>query len=304
MAEPKVIIMDSQVLNAVQGCGLKYDYSFNRKLSPINKPSYFDKGDLFHRMLKFYYNIKKNRPKWSTEALIDNSIRVGRKHSIHLRLPIEDCERVIHWFLGYHERWKNDRFKILHVEKIFAFELHRDDNLVVIWQGRSDLVVQYSQFNTVTVLDHKSGSRDIEPSRLSNQFMGYAVAWGTQQVVINKINFYKNKEIDSMSPQQLATYENQSGGKPFKRYVLCYDRDLLAWWKDWVVYWAYVLKGYIEKGLYPPNLTSCDKYAGCIFRDICKHEPKAREFVIQSRYKKVPLWDVGKSLEEGDPDVY
>jgi len=60
-----------------------------------------------------------------------------------------------------------------------------------------------------------------------------------------------------------------------------------------------MLNYHMEEDSWPMNLTSCDKYSGCIFQGICEREQSVRDYVIERDYKKGEEWDVAKALEVG-----
>ena len=283
----QAIVIDATILNTVQSCGLKAYYAFHKNLKPLETPSYFDKGDLMHKMMQTYRLLRKHRPNWSKEKILEFCIKKGRRYYIKLDLAVEDCEEVVQYFFSYVQKYHGDGWQFITIEKPFIKELYRNDDIAIFYQGKPDCSAKVPNFEPLVVSDLKTGSRDTQPSILSNQFMGYAWALGTQVVVIDKINFYKKIDND----------------KSFKRYVLNYPQDLIEEWKEGAIYWALTYKSYIESEYYPPNLTSCDKYGGCVFAKasggkpgICETERAAREFKILSDYKVGELWDVTKTL--------
>ena len=59
------------------------------------------------------------------------------------------------------------------------------------------------------------------------------------------------------------------------------------------IYW---LKKYIfdgEMNFYPPNYTSCDKYSGCIYEEVCRNTGEARAYKLTQLFIERPKWDVG-----------
>lgn len=62
--------------------------------------------------------------------------------------------------------------------------------------------------------------------------------------------------------------------------------------EEWLVdleYWFNLARGYAEEGRWPMNDTSCGKYGGCRFRDICSKSPSVRQVFLESNFNKVPL---------------
>ena len=45
------------------------------------------------------------------------------------------------------------------------------------------------------------------------------------------------------------------------------------------------------------NFTSCDKYTGCVYKDICEATPESRDHRIERDFKIGQPWDVARILE-------
>jgi len=287
MPDKRIVAIDSQILNALQLCPqrLKYEFIENRRLAVT--PGYFEKGSLMHKMLHLYYLLMKHRPNWALKRIADLCVRKGRKYYIKLAIPVEDCENVVTHFQAYVEKYGREKFKVVYVEKPFARKIYEDDNTIIIYQGMIDLGSQYPNESWITIFDHKTGERDDAPSLLDNQFLGYAWAFDTQNVVINKINFYK--EIHTGTDKQQS----------FRRYTLSYPKDIIEEWVEDTISDAHVLLSYMELGVFNRRRVSCKRPIECPFFSICKQERGAREFIKRSKYIVGKQWDVGKNLVRG-----
>jgi hypothetical protein len=52
-----------------------------------------------------------------------------------------------------------------------------------------------------------------------------------------------------------------------------------------------------EEDFYPANKTSCDKYAGCIFEEVCKADPVTRDWKLRALFEKADKpWSVGGAM--------
>jgi hypothetical protein len=83
----------------------------------------------------------------------------------------------------------------------------------------------------------------------------------------------------------------------FQRFVFNIDKDRIEEWKVNAIWWVRLYADCIESDNYPMNLTSCDKYSGCIFKRICESDPNSREYKLARDFSTVEKWDVAKSLE-------
>jgi hypothetical protein len=304
MTQQKIIVADSQILNTVQLCGRKYKYSFVDSLDPVLKPHYFEKGDLLHKLLQCYYNLKKYKLRWSlnknhskgieyfTHAdIVDICVFIGEFYSHKMSLDLEDVAEVIKTFRSYCTFRSDDNWdRILAVEQSGVFILFENHEYKILYQVKIDLVMELTNIPIMPV-DHKSISRNtsdcigpdgstFNQQQLSNQFIGYCTALGTNNIIKNDIGFQK-----TLQPKE-----------KFKRHLLSYTNDNIEEWKAESAWWLIRAANESLLGLYPRNLTSCDKYGGCIFRYACKSDRELRGEKLLSLTEKRVRWDVGKDL--------
>lgn len=269
----KVIRLTSSALNLVQACARKFDLTYNQHLGPLHQAEALEKGSLMHHMLEVYY--KGIMAGIERHELIEECVHEGRQIVIKMDVAIEVAEEVIGVFRDYCEHYAADYWSPIAVEQAFSKELYRDDNLTILFEGKMDLVAETR--DGILVVDHKTGARNSEPSMLSNQFMAYAWALDVNNVVINKVGFQKTKALR------------------FRRHVLSYPKEVLAEWRDNTIFWCTQLVHFSSRNHYPPNFTSCDKYAGCIYQPICSSIPGARDWKKKTEFKeRIP----------GDKDVF
>jgi len=104
---------------------------------------------------------------------------------------------------------------------------------------------------------------------------------GMNNIIIDKIGFQK-----TLKPVER-----------FQRYILTVDDQRIAEWVENSIYWLKVWAHQLKIGVFPMNLTSCDKYGSCIYGSICESNPeglnwkKERDFIVGEQ------WDVAKVLE-------
>ena len=71
---------------------------------------------------------------------------------------------------------------------------------------------------------------------------------------------------------------------------------------EWLVdlrHWLHNAETYATNGYWPQNDTSCDKFGGCKFREVCSKAPQVRESYLRSTFDKVdplltannPFWE-------------
>lgn len=277
-----VYVADSQVLNDCMACARKAHYTFDKDLVPMIKPSYFETGGLLHDMLAPYYRLRRYRSRWAqnnkTHAdIIDICMKIGYVHAAKLSLDMDEIEMTMNAFRDYTVFNANDAWdNILSVEEVASKILYEDNDLIILYEGKIDLSIALTNCPLMPI-DHKTSKMRRDPNLLSNQFMGYCWLLDVNNIIENKIGFQK-----TLTPAE-----------KFQRHTLSYSPPLLTEWKENSIYW---LKKYIydsSNNFYPANYTSCDKYSGCIYRDVCSSTADSREEKL-TRMFNIKKWDVGK----------
>jgi hypothetical protein len=289
MSEKKVFVIDSQKLNSLQLCMRHYLYNFGKSFEPLATPIQFDRGTLLHHGLEYYYKAIQVMDRWPpgfTQAdAVSQAVDSMRRRSIQLQGSIEELETVIQVFIEYCEHYKMDGWNnILFVEKVGSKILFENDTHIFLYETKLDLGIGLSNMPLVPV-DHKSFSRKSQTSDMSNQFKGYCWALGVNNIVINKIGFYA--ESSKKKPEE-----------KFMRDMLSYTKERLDEWEKNAIFWIRQGLAYIENDLYPMNETSCDKFNGCTFRQVCMKNPEDRQDKLNELFKiRERQWDVGSHLE-------
>lgn len=276
------IIFDSQILNSVQLCALRTKYMFHDDLQPPEKATPLEEGDLLHQMFEMYnlgliagnnQELLYDNVKW--QALVDKCVAHGESVAPAMNLIPAEISEVIFQFTEYVKFTRMDGVIVLEAERPFMVELFNDDTLRVLYTGKIDRVTNTPHYG-VCARDYKKTARHQTPTPLSNQFTGYAYATGSQVVMVDKVGFQK-----TLPPE-----------KRFITYPIYYTKDSLQEWKDDTIWWARQYAFYIETGTWPRNRTSCDKYSGCLYLDICQTATgEAREHIIKTKYIVGEKWD-------------
>ena len=284
MNEKRVVAVDSQKLDSIQSCMYMYKLRFGSGqlagLTPLQTPDYFERGGLLHDMLEEYYKLKKYKSRWAqnnkTHAdVIESCIIVGRTKATKMSLDIAEVETVIDTFRQYVEHWENDGWtNVVAVENVGAKELYDSEDLQIIYEFKIDLILQIN--GVLVPVDHKSAKARRDPNYLANQFKGYCWGLGVNNLLLNEIGFQKTvKAVEK-----------------FRRHTLSYSESALVEWIKNTVWWVKFAIGMIETETFPMNYTSCDKYSGCIYKDICKADPEVRDYKLKTMFED-KKWDVG-----------
>lgn len=294
----RIISVDSQIVNSIQSCARKTYYSHELNLQTIEKAEPLERGDLLHKMLEVYYGIKGKCARVDSElwqvvieaipdAHPDNfvgdpvqiAIDIGQFFASKMTLPLEEVEEIIYQFREYCNYYANDPWKPLAVEEVGSKMIYEDEEIKIVYNFKIDLIGE--QGKIIAPFDHKSSKRRGDPSSLSNQFIGYAFGIDSSHVVVNKIGFQK-----TLKPAER-----------FQRIILTIDESRKKEWLENTIWWCKMLDFHKQANNWPMNLTSCDKYSGCVFANLCESSPEARDWKIERDYKVGEKWDVAHVLE-------
>lgn len=158
----------------------------------------------------------------------------------------------------------------------FSFEIALTDN--IIYCGHIDRLVEYQ--DDVLVQDQKTTARTLAPSYFmqyehpNQQMTGYIFAG---QIIYKQT--VKGAVIDAA---QIAV-----GFSRFERGFTFRTPDQL---EEWRVNAQYAI-GQANLENYPQNPTSCDKYGGCMFREVCRRSPSVRKQFLMADFEVKPLWN-------------
>lgn len=295
----KILSIDSTVLNTFQSCARKMKYFALDSLRLSDKEESLERGDLMHKMLEIYYSLMLDyfdfeTPIW--KEIIESGIKApkDRAHpttrefaincgiffATKMSLPTEEVEVTIFQFREYCNYYEHDSWHPLAVEEVGSKILYEDENYKFIYTFKIDLIAERG--NIIAPFDHKTSKRREEPSSMSNQFIGYCYGTDLNNLVVNKIGFQK-----TLKPNER-----------FNRYILTIDNARIEEWKQNTINWCARIIEAQENNQWDMNLTSCDKYSGCLYMPICETDPESRLYKIERDYKVEPKWDPAKELEE------
>lgn len=80
-------------------------------------------------------------------------------------------------------------------------------------------------------------------------------------------------------------------GTRFTRGTTYRTKDQLDEWVEDLKWWLDQAYNCAATGYYPMNDTACDKYGGCMFRDICSKSPGVRDAFLRSDFVVGEVWN-------------
>jgi hypothetical protein len=294
----RTLNVDSQVINTIQLCARRCQYAFLESLTLPEKAEPLERGDLMHKMMECYYGLKGNCLRKDSEvykalgetvtsvflpmdhsAIVPVCLTIGEYFGSRLSLPLDEVEQCLYQFKEYAEYYKHEDWNPLQVEAVGSEILYQDDDYRFIYSVKIDAIME--QGNMKAPWDHKTSKKRSPPISLSNQFLGYCWALGTNNIVVNKIGFQK-----TLKPNER-----------FERHILEYTNAQIQEWRANTIQWCYYLIEHLETNHWPQNFTSCDKYSGCIYAQLCSADPQIRDLIKAREYKVTDEWDVAKILK-------
>ena len=281
-----IIALDSQRLGALD-CLRRYNLRFNTNLDRNETSEGIQKGALFHELLRYYYigraGLQEVPELLTPYQARDSAIIQAREKIPEIGIQDDDTIICISTFHEYVEHYASEQWQVNSIEAPFSVILHEDDNpffmnateysgLVILWEGIIDLGVTAS--GETFPVDHKTASRRNYPDELNNQFMGYAFAMQSRQVVVNQIEFKKNPD-------------------KFNREFLAYPNFLIDDWVESVVETVkFRLLRAIERDKWAPNFHACNQKFQCVFTKLCKADKQSKKFLMSTNYAVTKPWDV------------
>lgn len=292
----RVIQLSDSQLSIWYTCNLRYNFEklMRYRLVGDSHP-YLQEGSVIHKMLEVFYRHGIPGPDQKDYSdRIELALNLGTKHAIEsedIDLKGDRLQFIRDSFIQYADHWKQDGWIPRKVEEYFTIELYREEDtnekegLLILYEGRVDLMVEIPRKEGLVPVDHKSSSsfkKIKHPSILSGQFIGYAVATDSTEVVENKFGLQTSYE-----PEQR-----------FIRHPITYDSHVLEEWKAWTVVQGLKMDRCIQAGYFEPNFMACAR--GCPFTSVCYTRPSLREWKLTQGYIIKPHSDkkVYKAFEQ------
>lgn len=310
------VVVDATVLSTIMGCGRLVDFRFNHNFLSLNgKSNSLECGNIAHKYFETYYKsiiagFIKSQSHGMGMAAAEMYAR-GCPYCMHFKStdeqpkppcehkPLEypGCENTPYekerdyqigwkWVLEtcdqYYEFYKNDYWVPLEVEKVRGRILYEDDEIIILWKSKYDLISDTTQ--AIMPIDHKTMKQRRDNISLNNQFMGQCILADTQNMVINKVGFQT-----TLKPHE-----------KFVRATMSYSHKRLLEWQGTILpYWIYKYLDYLDNDYWAPNFDHCEnKYGNCTFIGVCEADPEERERELKLNFYVGDDWNPTNDEEE------
>ena len=310
------IAIDATMLSTIMGCGRLVDFRFNHSLLSLNgKSNSLECGNIAHKYFEIYYKsiiagFIKSQSHGMGMAAAEMYAR-GCPGCMHFKPTDEQPKPVCghkdkeypgtentpyekekeyqigwKWVLEtleqYFDFYKNDYWVPLEVEIVKGQVLYEDDEIVILWKAKFDLLSDTTQ--GIYPIDHKTMKQRRNNISLNNQFMGQCILAGTQNMVINKVGFQT-----TLKPHE-----------KFVRATMSYSHKRLLEWQGTILpYWIYKYLDYLDNDYWAPNFDHCEnKYGNCTFIDVCEADPEERERELKLNFYVGEDWNPTNDEED------
>jgi len=206
----------------------------------------------------------------------------GPWQSDHNTKTRENLIRTIVWYL---EHFRDDPCSTVILSDGRAavehsFQLPVDDG--IIFTGHLDRLVDYS--HNIYIQDQKTTATTITPRYFTNYNPDSQIA-GMYPFAGRAIFQLPVKGV-MIDAAQIAV-----GFSRFERgFVFTDDASLNEWYDDTMELIGRV-RDATRNNHFPRNRSSCSKFAGCQFRNVCSHSPAVREQFLKADFEQGPRWD-------------
>ncbi len=286
-ANKRILAIDSQILSAIQSCGYKAFLQFMKNYRPNAVPEPLERGDLGHHILEHFYLYLAEHSVDAFDIAKEFAVEKGREHYQKMNISIEECEWTISTFYQYADFWHYDGLEVIGVEDSFTMKLYEDDELILLYQGKIDLICKMPRIE-ITSFDHKWRKVKAEYIPLDNQMTGYAVYLNAPVNYINEVGLQTSKEPKDK----------------FRRVPLNFGEGVKRRWIDNTIYWGKQLDWYIQNNTWPRQHTlvppqGISQCRWCSFNTICLSDNE-NEMIekLERLYHISERWDVSRTLEE------
>lgn len=204
-------------------------------------------------------------------------------------------------------------WKIVGAEKGFGQRgevlLHEDENTLIYYMGKPDLVVLADNGNTLLPVEHKTIHRI--PSNIQikykphPQIMGYVYSLN---VIAASLGYDKpvDRCIVNVAARAMPSDKPKDGiPKPrFTRVFPHYSLEELEEWKTNVVNKVKRLRHSLlnDEWLWKEGPSTCHLYGGCEYRGIDSRPPSMRELIIKSDFVEIAPWSPYVVEDEEEED--
>lgn len=265
---------DYTMMSTFQTCQRKYELRINRGLVGKEAMTAPDFGKAIHAGLDSWYK----------DADLEKAIEVFKAAFVENPEDDKRTHKMGEWILcNYHEKYKDQPFKVLATEQEFTLPLKNGNSLI----GRIDKVIEWD--GVVWGMDHKTtsmlGDSYMKMHTPNLQFSGYT--WAIQQMGYPQC---QGILVDAILVAKGLLEGKAARLVPLRRdFAYRSPADVAEFLS--ITQNLHTLINQSEcNNSWVPNWDACTDYGECPYRKVCKEPVEYREAIIKSDYK-VEHWD-------------
>jgi hypothetical protein len=220
------------------------------------------------------------------KALLERTVDFNPDHKVKTK---ESLVRTVIWYL---DQFRSDPAETVlkadgvpALEVSFRFELPWEPEATkeqpFLLCGHLDRVVNFS--GELFVMDRKTTSM-----WLSDKYMDY---WDlSYQMTLYTLagKTVLNAPIRGVIMDVAQIKEDAS---VFQRKMTYRTQDQIGEFLYDLRYWFAIAEQFAVAGHWPMNTSSCDKFGGCRFREVCSKSPQVRKVFLNSQFEKGEQWN-------------
>lgn len=295
----KKVRINYSSLNLINTCPRKADLILNQGLQSSFKSEALVFGSAFHKALEHWYTLPIslrepnstmlkemdavifNPPNEPLEGAMESVRQFALTGDILRHLPDGDkrgLDNALKLLKAYFKLYQNDGWEVYRdalgepmIEKDVSFIIYEDENLVIEYFGRVDLILKQTQTGVIAVTDHKTtatlGSQFYDRLKPNHQYTGYvlgaqkALGIDTNKFLINGIQTAKTK-------QEFARQVTERTEEDFQELREAVIETVFRWLKM------------EERGFYPQNTPEpCGSYGACQFLELCRASKELKPII-------------------------
>lgn len=253
-----VISCDSQSLGAYQRCPESFNYGHIKNLESVTIKRAFERGSYISRSLEIWYKCRRRAEKghattFTKLTTVEKAI-IGKTLETQF-MDVEDSTLLARKFKQYFNYYRNEHWRVVGTEVGFSKVLYENDYVKFLYEGRPDLIVKPYPHpdNRMIPVDHKSEGRKAQLFPLRNQFIGYAWALGTNNLIVNYFGLQ-----ETLEPKDA-----------FHRDMCSYSKDQIDQWVSDTTKWYFKILASIVNRRFDRSWQCEGKYGLCQYAPLC-----------------------------------
>lgn len=250
--ERHVLTLNSHSLSYFQRCEQFYQYAVLENLI-LNEPYYpFDRGALISKIMELWYRARRRNYGIRKLQKLENKLfKILLKANV---IREDDRLQIAGRIMEYFNKYRSESYKIVAVEQGFSKVLYEDSNVLFIYEGRPDLVVDFGRGMGIGPIDHKTESRKSDIYMFNNQMIGYCWAINSKLGIYNFIGLQKDSK----------------DGDVLRRTTCNFSDSQIEQWRADTIKWYYRILAARQNKKFLRSWNCDGKYGICQYAPICE----------------------------------